>query len=231
MKKITLLLSILFIATFSLQAQKQFAGEIQFKTKIEGTNDPNLSSGLENLTTNVVILGNKAKGIMNIEGMLLVTNIWDGDKETQIFVIEYMGLGKFYKKITAEELKDKLKFLEHSYKYENDYKEICDFKCQKVIATVTNLEDDSTNETIMYVTKEIGSSKINNAEFPGLEGYPLMILSPLEEFGEGCNRIMEATKITPKKIKDVDFLLPADAKNIEEEPEIKEMFKGFFREE
>jgi len=225
MKKITLLfLSFLFLATYSLQAQKQFAGEIQFKTKIEGTDDPNLLANVEDQSIVISILGNKSKMFFNNE-MVSVTNIWDGDKETGFFVIEIMGMGKYYKKTTPEELKDKMKFLLHSFDYQNEFKEICGYKCQKVVATVTNLEDDSTTETIFYVTKEIGAAKINNNEYPGLEGFALMIMNPLPQFCDECMQTMEAVKITPKKIKDVDFLLPSDAKNIEDNPELKEMLR------
>ncbi|MCL1851182.1 MAG: DUF4412 domain-containing protein [Bacteroidetes bacterium] len=225
MKKITLLLlSIFILATYSIQAQKQFAGEIQFKTKIEGTDDPNLTSSIENLTLTVVILGNKSKVIQNMEGMYSMTMVWDGDKESSFFVVEVTGMGKFYKKTTAEEHKEKMKFQDQKYNYVNEFKDICGYKCQKVIATTTNLEDDSTQETIFYVTKEIGSAKLNWNEHPGLEGYPLMTLTPLPQFCDECMMAMEAIKITPKKIKDVDFLLPDDAKNIDDDPELKQMF-------
>jgi len=225
MKKITLLLlSVLFIATYSLQAQKQFAGEIHFKTKIEGTDDPNLASSIESMTSVVSILGNKAKVVQNFEGMYAITNIWDGDKETSIFIIEVMGMGKYYKKTTAEEQKEKLKFSDFNYDYTNEYKEICGYKCQKVVATITNLEDDSTNEITFFVTKDLGTAKLNGSEYPGLEGYPLLVLMPLPQYCDECMAAMEAIKVTPKKIKDVDFLLPADAKNIDDEPEMKAMF-------
>ena len=232
MKKITLLLlSVLFIATYSLQAQKQFAGEIQFQTKLEGTDDPNLSSSIPNQTMNTSILGNKVKTVINIQEMYVVTNIWDGDKGTAAFVIELMGMGKFYKKWNVEEYKEKVKFNDYSYRYENEFKEVCGYKCQKAMATVTNLEDDSSSEFIMYVTKEIGTGKLNGAEFPDMEGYPLITMTPIEQYCDECYMVIEATKITPKKIKEVDFLLPDDAKNIDENPELKEMLKGVFGEE
>ena len=224
MKKITLLLlSILFIANYSLQAQKQFSGEIQFKTKIEGTDDPNLVSSIENMTSVAYILDNKIKVEQNFDGMYTITNIWDGDKEISIFVIEIMGMGKFYKKTSAEEQKEKLKFSEFSYDYVDEFKEICGYNCQKVIATTTNLEDDSTTEVTFFVTKAIGGSKLNASNYPGLEGYSLLTLMSLAQYCDECMTAVEAIKITPKKIKDVDFLLPADAKNIDDSPEIKEM--------
>ena len=231
MKKIALLfLSILFAATFSLQAQKQFAGDIRFQTKLVGSDDPNLLSSVDEQIIDVSILGNKTKTVFKNE-MVAMTNVWDGDKETASFVIEITGMGKYYKKWNPEQWKDKLKFSEFSFKYEDEYKTICDYKCQKVIVTTTNLEDDSTSEQILYVTKEIGGSKING-DTPGLEGFPLMQMTPLDQYCDGCYQSLEAIKITPKKIKEIDFLLPDDAKNIDEGPEqLKEMFKGMLGED
>jgi hypothetical protein len=225
MKKVTLLLFVLFTLTCSIQAQKQFMGEIQFKTKIEGTDDPNITSSVDNMvTTTISILGNKSKMINNVEGGgYVITMIWDGDKEVSIFVIEITGMGKFYKKTTAEEHRNKAKLQDVSYNYVNEFKEICGYKCQKVVVTQTNLEDDSTQEVILYVTKEIGGTKTNE-DYPGLDGFPLLTKTPMNQYCEGCVLSVEATKVTAKKIKDVDFLLPDDAKNIDDDPELKQMF-------
>jgi len=46
---------------------------------------------------------------------------------------------------------------------------------------------------------------------------------PLPQYCDECMMAMEAVKTSAKKIKDVDFMLPADAKNIDEVPEMKEM--------
>jgi GLPGLI family protein len=223
MKKIALLfLIILFAATYSLQAQKAFSGEIRFETKLDGTDDPNLLASGETQIINVLILGNKSKTTVKNE-MVAFDQVWDGDKGTSAFVIEITGMGKYYKKTTAEEKNEKMKLKDFSFTYEDDYKTICGYKCQKVVVTVTDLEDDSTTEIILYVTKEIGTSKLNGEQLPGLEGFPLMTKVPLEQHCEGCFSVMEAIKITPKKIKEVDFLLPSDAKNLDDSPEIKEM--------
>jgi hypothetical protein len=231
MKKIAfLLLTISFFATYNLQAQKQFTGDIRFETKLVGSDDPNLQSSVEELIIDVSILGNKSKTMIKYGEMASITNVWDGDKETGSFVVEITGMGKYYKKWNTEQWKDKLKFSEFSFKYEDEYKTICDYKCQKVVVTTTNLEDDSTTEQILYVTKEIGSGKING-DIPGLEGFPLMQMTPIDNYCDGCYQAMEAVKITPKKIKEVDFLLPDDAKNIDENPELKEMFKGMMGED
>jgi len=227
MKKITLLfLIILFSVTSYIHAQKTFAGEIRFETKIEGTDDPNLLASIEKLVQTVTILGNKSKTILKDE-MASLTQIWDGDKETASKIFEITGMGKYYKKWNKDELKEKSKFNDYSYTYEEDYKTICDYKCQKVIVMVTNMEDDSQKEIMLYVTKEIGSSKLNGNQFIGLEGYPLMSSVMYEEYCEGCTIVTQATKITPKKIKDVDFLLPDDGIKLEDidDPELKEFLE------
>jgi len=225
MKKIAfLILSVLLIATYSLQAQKSFSGEIHVQMKLEGTDDPNLLSSFESLTQTISILGNKSKSVLKPNEMLSYTQIWDGDKGTASVVYEVTGMGKFYKKWDTEQHKDKLKFSDFSFSYENEYKTICDYKCQKVVVTITNKEDDSSTEVTLYVSKEIGGAKLNGDQFIGLEGYPLMAIQPMKEYCDECVLVMEAIKITQKKIKDVDFLLPDDAKNIDDNPELKEMF-------
>ena len=231
MKKIALLfLSILFFATYSIQAQKSFSGEIRFQIKIEGTDDPNLLSSVESRVIDISILGNKSKTVQKDE-MASATIIWDGDKETSAFVIEITGMGKYYKKWNTEQWKEKNKFNEFSFSYVDEYKTICGYKCQKVVVMTTNLEDDSTTETTIYVSKEIGTPKLNGDKYVGLEGYPLIQMEPIKQYCDECFVVIEAIKITPKKIKDVDFLLPDDAKSIDENPELKEMLKGLFGEE
>ena len=231
MKKITLLfLSVLLFATYSLQAQKAFTGELHMQTKIEGTDDPNITSSIPDMTIVISVLGNKMKQVQSFEGVA-ITAIWDGDKETTITVIEITGMGKFFKKTSAESYRDQMKLADFSYNYENEYREVCGYKCQKVVVTTTNLEDDSSTELICYVTKEIGSAKINGMQLPGLEGFPMLILKSLPEYCEECAMAQEVIKVVPKKIKDVDFLLPDDAKNIDDNPELKEMLKGAFGED
>ncbi|MDR0205971.1 MAG: hypothetical protein LBI45_01760 [Bacteroidales bacterium] len=229
MKKLTILfLTILLAGIFSLQAQKQFAGEIRFEAELEGTDDPNLIAGFESMTQTTTILGNKSKSVMKPNEMVAITQIWDGDKGTSSAVIEISGMGKYYKKWDAEQHKEKFKFNDFKYSFESEFKTICDLKCQKVVATITNMEDDSQEIFTLYVAKEIGTSKINGDQFVGLEGFPLMIIQHLPDYGDECVMIMQATKMTPKKVKDVDFLLPSDAKSVEDDPAIKEMLKGAF---
>jgi len=225
MKKIALLiLVILFTAVYTVHAQKAFVGEITFEMKLEGTDDPNLLSNMENIVSTVSILGNKSKSVIKPNEMFAVTQVWDGDKGTASVVYEITGMGKYYKKWDAEQHKEKLKFSDFSFNYENEFKDILGYKCQKVVVTTTNLEDDSQTETILYVTKEIGTSKLNGEEFPGLEGFPLLTSQPMLQLCEECRLVFQAVKIAPKKIKDVDFLLPSDAKNIDDDPELKQMF-------
>jgi len=226
MKKLTLLfLSILFCATYTLQAQKAFSGEIVFETRIEGTDDPNLLSSFENIITTVSILGNKSMSVTKLEGITM-TQVWDGDKGTAAQVVEVTGMGKIYKKWNAEQHKEKLRLSEFSFSHKDEFKDILGYKCQKVVVTTTNLEDDSESETILYITKEIGTAKLNGANLPGLDGFSLMTLIPLLQYCEECTMTTVAVKITQKKIKEVDFLLPDNAKNIDEDPDLREMFKG-----
>jgi len=231
MKKITLLfLIILLSVSYSLHAQKSFAGEIRFESKLEGTDDPNLLSSETTLVQTITVLGNKSKTVTVIAESVAVTQIWDGDKETSAVFIEIPMYGKFYKKWNKEEHKEKLKLTNYTYNYENEFITICDYKCQKVVVTATNLEDDSQIEIILFVTKDIGTSKLNGDKYVGLEGFPLMTRVSVETHCDGCEFVFQATKITPKKVKDVDFLLPDGGINYEDiqDPELKEGLKDIF---
>jgi hypothetical protein len=185
---------------------------------------------MENIVFPVTILGNKSKSVISPNEMAAITQIWDGDKGTAIMVLEISGMGKFYKSWDAEQHKEKMKFKEFSFSYENEFKTILGYNTQKVVVTTTNLEDDSQTEIIMYVTKEIGASKLNG-ETPGLEGFPLEQYTPMSNLCDGCVVVSRAIKMIPKKIKVLEFFLPADAKNIDDDPDLKEMVKGEFGDE
>lgn len=225
MKKLTLLIAAFLVSlSFTLQAQKSFVGEILIKTTLKGTDDPNLLGALDAHEYSATILGNKQKITIKSEQGELVQMI-DMDKNTFTFFIEINGLGKFYKRVPIEKLTDRIKNIDFKYTYHDEFKTILDYKCQKVTVIATNLEDDVEEITEMHVTKEIGNANLNVTEYRGLEGTALLINKAAPEICETCVMVIEAYKITPsKKLKEVDFLLPDDAQNIDDNPELLEMF-------
>ena len=227
MKKITVLLLAVFVGLTTLSsAQKQFSGVIKSSYKIEGTDDPNILSQIPS-EVETIVLGNKSKTVANFEGGAS-TIIMDGDKKTQTIIFELNGLGKYFIVVDEEKVKEKLKNTDLKYDYKDEYMTIAGYKCQKVIITAIDLETDEEQMATAYVNKDINSTDAHNfAQYPGLMGYTFRVESPIGEGYENAVQIVEIKEInTAKKIKDIDFLLPSDAKDLFKDttPEEKMMF-------
>ncbi len=225
MKKLSLLLvALIVIATTTVLGQKPFSGTIKFKSQITGTEDPNvLSQTIPDMEMSV--LGNLSMVVLPQEGVS-ITNIVNGDSKTSFTVIEITGMGKYYIETNEAEIKEKRKFYDFKYEYLDDTKVIAGYTCKKVKSTITDLETDEEEVIIYYVSNEISSNDLLNfTQYPGLVGFPLSIETPMGETAPGAIMVIEATEVlTSKKLKPIDFLLPSDAKNIKEDPELMKMF-------
>ena len=51
----------LLCGVMTLNAQKPFAGRIQYETTVEGTDDPNIQSAMAGVTTEYLVMGNNMK--------------------------------------------------------------------------------------------------------------------------------------------------------------------------
>ena len=221
MKKSIFLLAILSVFMIgSVVAQKPFSEKKEMKTEITGLEDP---AGVAQKTPDVTytILGNLSKSVILYEGVS-VAEIVNGDKKVVYGLIEITGMGKFYLEMNEEQIQKKLKFVEYKYEYLDETMEIAGYKAQKVIVTMINLETDEETTVELYVSKEIASGDLLNfSDYPGLVGFPLRTEVELGEEYPGAKTIMEAKEIKPsKKIKSYEFLLPTDAKNLREQPEL-----------
>ncbi len=224
MKKILLLsLSVLFMSSMALMAQKPFVGTVTYSSKITGTDDPNITSQAPG-NVEKKISGNMSKTVLTQEG-LAVTTIFDGDAMALTIVLDITGMGKYYMKTDKAKIEEQYKTKDFKYEYLEEYKTIAEHKAQKVNVTITDLETDEQNSLVCYVSKELNNSAaINAMEMPGLVGFILSTETPAPELGEGVHLIMEATAVAPsKKIKSVEFLLPSDAKDLKENPELMKM--------
>ncbi len=76
-----------------------------------------------------------------------------------------------------------------------------------------------------YVTTALNvGENINFAETPGLAGYALRSEVKRDIEGTEVTIVTEATEIIPnKKLKAVDFMMPADAQDIHTNPELMKM--------
>jgi len=215
MKKLTLLFFAIFIGLAGLlSAQKQFSGSIKTSYKIEGTEDPNILSKVPE-ENEMIILGNKSKIVFSSQGGAQ-TIIVDGDKKTQTVLFEINGYGKYYTVVDEEKMQKKFQTTDYKYDYLEEYMTIAGYNCQKVIVTETDLETDEVESMVVYINKEICNTDAHNFnQLPGLLGFVLRQELNMGEENENAILIIEAKEVnTGKKIKDFDFMLPSDAKDL-----------------
>lgn len=217
----------LMICTVGAFAQKPFAGRITFEVTAEGTSDPNINAELADQSIEYIVMGNNYRMEMS-QGIDIIT-ILNGNNKTYSIVLGIPGYGKYYIQKTEEDFVKKNSTMKYDYNYTDETKTICGYNCKKVIMTITDLETDEENVSTLWVTSELGlGDGINFTDHPGLKGYPLSFETKTEVNGETLTIITSAAKIVPdKKVKPTAFLLPSDAKPIEEAPEeLKQMLGG-----
>lgn len=214
----------IMILSVSAFAQKQFAGTIIFETSVEGTDDPNITAQLAEMTQEFIVMGNNYRNNVN-QGVDVIT-IGNGNNKTLTVIIGIPGYGNYYIQQTAEDIDKKMETTDMKFNYTGEMKTIAGYNCQKVIITATDKETDEEEQIIVYASTEIGlGDDINFATYPGLKGYPLCTESKTEINGDEVTIIQTATSVVPsKKIKPTAFLLPSDAKPIADAPaELKQM--------
>ncbi len=210
-----------FVALVS--AQKPFAGTIKFHSHIEGTEDPNILSQGES-DINIIIFGNYTKTVVSQEG-LGVINITNGDAKSAVTILDIMGMGKYYIEMPAEKLQEAQKNAKYDYNKTGEKKMIAGYEAEKVEVTVTDLETDENKSFVVYVSSALNTgADINFMETPGLAGYPLRTEVKRDIDGTDITIVTEAVEVIPsKKIKMVDFMMPADAQDIHSNPQLMKM--------
>lgn len=217
----------LMVASVSAFAQKPFAGKITYELSAEGIKDPNIAAELAEQSMEYTVMGNCCRMDMSVG--IDMTTIENGNSKTYTIIFGIPGYGKYYIQQTEEDIQKRLATTKMDYNYTGEEKTITGYKCQKVIQTITDLETDEEHVIVMWVTNELGlGDAINFFQHPGLKGYPLCIEQTQEINGEDVTVITTATKIVPdKKVKATAFLLPSDAKSLDEAPEeLKQMLGG-----
>ncbi|HXK74679.1 MAG TPA: hypothetical protein PLL08_07225 [Bacteroidales bacterium] len=222
MKKLTLICLMLSFAVITF-AQKDFGGVIKLKTYAEGTTDPNILSQSQSEYEETV-LGSLTK-IVASQGGIGTIVIRDGNTGIMNVILDLsaMAYGKYLVSDTLN-----LKLIQFDYEYdETDTREIAGYKCKKAVVTIIDLETDDSEIRNLYVTDDLMNPKTYKSyDYPGLKGYPLYTAVEVDNAGEKYTIIVEASEITPsKKVKPIDFLLPAGWKPIQNAPEsVKAMF-------
>jgi GLPGLI family protein len=157
----------LFLSFISF-AQKKFSeGTIVYNISVN-TNDPNpkMADGFDGATNTIYI-----KGKMNRAELLSVfgtqATIIDGKTGNVTFLKEY-GEKKYMIPMTAAQWKESNKTYDSvSFSYENDYKTIAGYKCQKAVGKLTN----GDTFTVYYTTELLPENQdfqYSNRSLPGL---------------------------------------------------------------
>lgn len=225
MKRTFILLAALMMGFATLvSAQKPFAGTIKMHQSITGTDDPNILAEAES-DWEVTVWGNYTKTIQNVQegfGIIAITN---GDAGTVLTVLDIMSYGKYYFEMPADKLKEKNKTIKWEFTPTGEKMTIAGYECDKINATVTNLETDETESLVLYTSTAVNPNpEINFVEYPGLAGYPLRTEIKTDVEGTEVTVIREATELKAnKKLKVVDFMLPSDAQDIKTNPELMKM--------
>jgi hypothetical protein len=226
MKKHLLLLALAGGLFITAAAQTPFQGTLKSKITVEGTTDPNILANIPDYTE-TIIFGNKKKTVMDLGNGVSNTLIQDGDMQVMYTIIDVPGYGKYYVKTTKEEVEKKQALIKFDYNYTGEYKTIVGYNCQKVVATVTNLEDDETTIMVAYVTNDPAFSDGGNFfDMPNLKGFPMSteIKQTMPDDTE-ITIMQEATELIPnKRLKALDFYLPSDAKDLKQDKEAQKAF-------
>lgn len=224
MKKVCLIMAVVMLGFVALvSAQKPFAGTVKMHSHIEGTEDPNLLSQGES-DYSIQLFGNYTKTVVSQEGFGFTT-ITNGDAKTAVYIIEIMGMGKYYYELPAEKIQDAIKNTKFEYTKTGEKKTIAGYEAEKVVVTATDLETDESKNFVVYISSTLNTgSDINFMETPGLAGYPMRTEVTRDIDGTEVTIITEAVEIIPsKKIKQVDFLMPADVQDIHTNPQLMKM--------
>lgn len=224
--KVTLVISAILIAfsssTFA-QKGKPFKGLITYSISYTGL-EPAQAAQQPKLME-LYVFGDKSKMVLNLgPASFMVIN--DGEKTEKITLIDQGGENKIYFKTTKDEIEKEIKDgPKPTIKYIEETKVIAGYTCKKAEYTVKEEDKETPTTATVWYTEEIGSEKLNyGGEFTGLKG---MALEYEMKQGEITTKF-SATEVKKGKVKDTDFLVPAEFKELsgEEKQQMMDALKG-----
>lgn len=226
MKRLSFVLALLsfMLVSNSTFAQKEKGYTVKSKVTVEGTTDPNVLSQIPSDITEY-LLGHRTKQISSPQEGVGITELVNGDAKEVYTIFDIVGLGKGYLRTTEVDMKELLSTREIKMNPTGEKKTIAGYECEKVEITLIDLETDDEAVVVVYVNKELcATDALNFKSYPGLEGYVMRTETEQNYEGNTLKFIQEVYEVTPnKKIKSVDFLLPADAVDIMQSPQWKSM--------
>ncbi len=221
MKSLFVLCFALVAVTFSANAQG-FKGIITYSMSYSGNIDAATAAQQPKLMT-VYIMLNKAK--MNLAlGPVTLDVVTDGDKKESITMIDMMGEKKYFRSNQAEIETEATKNGAPVIRYLDETKVIAGYTCKKA-EYVTKDEDDKETVTTVYYCEELGGENANfGGTFHGLKGFPMEYVINQGEI----ITTFTVTEVKKGKVKETDFLIPADYVELtaEEKAQMKAAFSG-----
>ena len=224
--KVTLVISAIIIAfsssTFA-QKGKPFKGLVTFSISYTGLEPAQAAQQPKMME--LYVSGDKSKMVLNLgPASFMVIN--DGEKTEKITLIDQGGENKIYFKTTKDEIdKTVNEGPKPTIKYIEETKVIAGFTCKKAEYTVKAEDKDTPTTITAWYSEELGSEKLNyGGEFSGLKGMALEY-----EMKEGeISTKFTATEVKKGKVKDTDFLVPAEFKELsgEEKQQMMDAMKG-----
>jgi hypothetical protein len=208
---------------FGQKSGKPFVAEITYTIDYIGNWDPAVLAQ-QPKDLKVFVYGNKMKTVVDMSGMLLMTNIQNGDDTTAVVLIDIPAyqLKKFIK-TPKEKILEKIDEMQPEIKYIDSSKVIAGYKSYKAEYIVKDEFGDPVT-TVVWYSPEINDGKINAAaDFPGLKGFPMEYIINQED-ASMIFRVSEV-KTSKVKIKETDFLIPTDYEEFSEE-EFNSLFGG-----
>ncbi len=144
--------------------------------------------------------GDKSRTEMQMSIMNMV-NIYDLKENMMITLMDVMGKKQAIKTDMSKEM-GKIKPDDYKVDVTSETKEIAGYKCIKAI--VTGKEDDMKFD--IWFTKEIVARNSANAQFKGIDGFPLQYEVPVPNMDGSMKMVCRSIKA--EKVGDDKFVIP-----------------------
>ncbi|NLL27285.1 MAG: hypothetical protein GX259_00655 [Bacteroidales bacterium] len=228
MKKSIVIIAVLLLAfsidTIAQKPGKPFKGIVTYSMKYEGDLDPATLAQLPT-TQSVNILGKYSKVETIVPGATFVV-ISNGYDSTSTMLYDIMGLGKYCVKTGKDKIAEAIeKNKPETINYIDETKTIAGYVCKKA-EYITKNEFDEKETTIVYYNETIGGPELNYVgNFPGLIGFPMEYVAKNKDMNMTVTATVSEVKTKKVKLKDVNFFIPTDYKEITAE-EFMQMLGG-----
>ncbi|MCK9613579.1 MAG: hypothetical protein PHR81_10830 [Bacteroidales bacterium] len=220
------LVILLCVGTFCIPStfgQKKFKGIITYAITYGGTIDAATAAMQPKITT-LAIYENKQKSTTSTQGVTF-DEITDGDNKSKITLLDLMGQKVYFKTSTTEIEAEIAENPEPEIKYSEETKSVAGYNCKKADYIMQN-EDGETISSVVYYTEELGGELLNyGGQFNKLKGVPLEYTMTTPD---GKIITFAASEVKRGKVKDTDFLIPADYVELsaEEKQQLLNQLKG-----